>query len=264
MLQLTNIAKRFDRGDGSSVVALDDVTVAFQPGEFCIVIGNNGSGKSTLLNIIEGTVAADAGRVICNKDGVAVTDSRARRTLVAKVHQNPGEGTAPSLTVAENLCLAMLAPGQAWMRRLVTKPRLDRVRTLLNELGIGMAGREEALVRHLSGGQKQALAVYMASIRNPRVLLLDEHTAALDPDKASKIMELTVRLWCEKKLTVLMVTHDLREAVTYGNRLICLSRGRIILDVKGEEKAKLTGAGLFELFKAKGAEGFVPDSSFML
>ncbi len=264
MLQLTNITKKFDRGDGSSIVALDNVTAAFEPGEFCIVIGNNGSGKSTLLNAIEGTVLPDVGRVTWNQDGVAIVNSRERRTIVAKVHQNPAEGTAPTLTVAENLCLAMLSPGKVSVRRLVTKSRLDSVRMLLDELDIGMPRREDALVRHLSGGQRQGLAVHMAALRNPKVLLLDEHTAALDPDKASKIMELTVRLWRERNLTVLMVTHDLREAVMYGNRLICLSHGRIVLDVKGEEKAKLTGAGLFELFKTKSAEGFVPDSSFML
>jgi putative tryptophan/tyrosine transport system ATP-binding protein len=191
-------------------------------------------------------------------------DSVNRRELIAKVHQNPADGTAARLTVAENLALAMLRSGQARIRPLVNKYRMQYVKDILKHLDIGLEAREHTMIQNLSGGQRQALAIHMTALRNPKVLLLDEHTAALDPDRAQKIMDLTLWLWKEKTMTVLMVTHDLNEALRYGDRLICMSHGRIVYDVKGEEKSKLLVPDLFDIFMLKKPDGFVPDSSFML
>jgi len=263
MLELCEVGKTFGRDGDAPVTALDNISVRFSVGEFCVIVGNNGCGKSTFLNIIDGVVKPDCGRILWDGKDLNTFPSVERKRLAAKVHQNPSDGTAQTLTVAENLALAMLPPGRAGLRKLVRKERAERIEKTLNDLDIGLIGRENAMIQNLSGGQRQALAVYMAVLSDPRILLLDEHTAALDPDRAEGLMELTIRLWKDRSLTVLMVTHDLDEAVKYGQRLLCMSQGRIYLDIDSEAKKQLTVPDLLDLFKRKRREGFVVDSSFL-
>jgi putative ABC transport system ATP-binding protein len=263
MLELSGISKTFGRDGDAHVTALDDINIGFDSGQFCIIVGNNGCGKSTLLNVIDGEVKPDTGQIFWNGKEANGLPSVERARLAAKVHQNPSDGTAQSLTVAENLALAMLAPGRAGLRQLVRGKRVEQIKATLTDLDIGLTGRESTMIRNLSGGQRQALAVCMAVLSKPKILLLDEHTAALDPDHAERLMELTVRLWQERSLTVLMVTHDLDEAVKYGERLLCMSQGRIYADIGRQEKKQLTVPSLLDLFKKKRAEGFVIDSSLL-
>lgn len=251
MIEITNCTKTFGEGTPNMVVALANVTLTIPDGQFLVVIGANGSGKSTLLNGIAGAFIPDTGSITL--DGVDVTHQPAYRRArhIGRVFQNPFAGTAPTMTVAENLRLAAL-------RGLPKRPLLGLHRTFRNQLRnrvadleMGLENRMDTPIGLLSGGQRQALTLLMATFRPPAILLLDEHTAALDPGSAATVMELTERLVKEKRLTTLMVTHDMEQAIAVGDRLMMMERGAVAMDIQQAEKSHLTVAGLLARFAGK-------------
>ncbi|MCC7437714.1 MAG: ATP-binding cassette domain-containing protein [Armatimonadetes bacterium] len=251
MIEITNCTKTFGEGTPNMVVALANITLAIPDGQFLVVIGANGSGKSTLLNGIAGAFIPDTGSITL--DGVDVTHQPAHRRArhIGRVFQNPFAGTAPTMTVAENLRLAAL-------RGLPKRPLLglnrafrNQLRSRVASLEMGLENRMDTPIGLLSGGQRQALTLLMATFRPPAILLLDEHTAALDPGSATTVMELTERIVKEKKLTTLMVTHDMEQAIAVGDRLMMMERGAVAMDIQQAEKSHLTVADLLARFAGK-------------
>lgn len=248
MLKLENISITFNKGTQDEKCALNSLSLHVREGEFVTVIGSNGAGKSTMLNIIAGTYQADEGRVAIADKDVTKDPEHAMAAYLARVFQDPTLGTAASMTIEENLCLAELRGLKRGLRWGVTKSRRDRYRDILKVLELGLEDRLKDKVGLLSGGQRQSLALLMTTLRTPQLMLLDEHTAALDPKTAQKVMDLTDIMVGENKLTTLMVTHNMNQAIRYGNRMIMLHQGRVQLDVSGQEKANLTVAEVVEKF----------------
>jgi putative ABC transport system ATP-binding protein len=250
MLKLTEVTKVFNANTPDERVALDDVTLDIQEGEFVTVIGSNGAGKSTLLNVIAGSIVPDSGTVDIAGHTYNGIPEYKRAVLIGRVFQSPFLGTAPSMTVEENLALAA-SRGKARALRLgVTPSRREAFEGLLADLGLGLEKRLNDRVGLLSGGQRQALTLLMAVMCNPRVLLLDEHTAALDPRTAEVVSSITNSLVREKRITTLMVTHNLEQALRHGNRLIMMDQGSIIMDVNGDKKKRFSVSDLLREFKA--------------
>jgi putative ABC transport system ATP-binding protein len=248
MLRLESVRKTFNPGTANEVRALAGVDLALEPGSFTVVIGTNGSGKSTLQGAISGAFELDAGRVVV--DGVDITNWREHRraSLVGRVFQDPFAGTAPELTVAENLALASKRGGTRTMAPLLRGAKRSQWRDLLAQIGLGLEDRLDDPIGLLSGGQRQSITLLMATLTNPKVLLLDEHTAALDPRSAELVIALTTRLVARSSSTTLMVTHSMQQAATLGDRLIAMHRGSVYLDVSGPEKRQLTEQELLGLF----------------
>ena len=254
MLQVKNIFKTFNAGTINEKVALKGVDLHLKPGDFVTVIGGNGAGKSTLLNSVAGVFPVDEGQILI--DGVDVTHlpEYKRAKFIGRVFQDPMMGTAATMQIEENLALAArrgkfrgLVPG-------ITKAEREQYREELKILDPGLEDRMTAKVGLLSGGQRQALTLLMATLQKPKLLLLDEHTAALDPKTAAKVLDVTQRIVERDNLTTLMITHNMRDAIAYGNRLIMMYDGVVLLDVSGEEKKNLTVEQLLELFsKASGS-----------
>ena len=248
MLTLRGIQKRFNRGTVNEKIALNGVDLHLAPGDFVSVIGGNGAGKSTLLNIVAGVFPADAGDI--EIDGINVTRlSEFRRArYLGRVFQDPMMGTAADMNIEENLALAFRRGKRRTLRWGVTAAERKQYRELLKQLDLGLEDRMTSKVGLLSGGQRQALTLLMATLKPPKLLLLDEHTAALDPKTAAKVLALSSRFIAEEQLTALMVTHNMRDAISQGNRLLMMHEGRIIIDVSGEEKQKLTVEALLDMF----------------
>ncbi len=248
MLRLESVRKTFNPGTANEVRALAGVNLTLEPGSFTVVIGTNGSGKSTLQGAICGAFELDQGRVFV--DGIDVTGWREHRRahLVGRVFQDPFAGTAPDLTVAENLALASKRGGTRTLAPLLRGARRAEWRGLLARIGLGLEDRLDDPIGLLSGGQRQSITLLMATLTNPKVLLLDEHTAALDPRSAELVIGLTVQLVEQSSSTTLMVTHSMRQAATLGDRLVAMHRGRVYLDVSGPEKRRLTEPELLALF----------------
>lgn len=248
MLRLESVRKTFNPGTANEVRALAGVDLALEPGSFTVVIGTNGSGKSTLQGAISGAFELDAGRVVV--DGVDITtwSEHRRASLVGRVFQDPFAGTAPELTVAENLALASKRGGTRTMAPLLRGAKRSQWRDLLAQIGLGLEDRLDDPIGLLSGGQRQSITLLMATLTNPKVLLLDEHTAALDPRSAELVIALTTRLVARSSSTTLMVTHSMQQAATLGDRLIAMHRGGVYLDVSGPEKRQLTEQELLGLF----------------
>ncbi len=245
---LENLRKSFNVGTIDEKVATDGVSLSIGVGEFVAVIGGNGAGKSTLLNLISGALGVDSGTISIQGRDVTRLREDERALDVARVFQDPMVGTAPLLTVEENLALSeMRAKGRGW-RRALTPGRRQRYRDVLAELGLGLESRLTAQAGTLSGGQRQALALVMATLEAPRVLLLDEHTAALDPKTSAIVMDATARLVASKKLTTLMVTHNMEHALEYGSRIVMMMAGRVRADLSSADKQGMTVAGLVERF----------------
>lgn len=236
MLELKHIYKTFNRGTIDEKILFSDFNLTVKDGEFVGVIGSNGSGKTTMLNIASGDVAPDGGSVILNGADLTGMKNYKRARYIGRVFQNPAMGTCPSMTIWENLSIADNKTKTYGLSRGLNKQRRDFYRTQLEQLGMGLEDRLSTLAGALSGGQRQALALIMATMIRPDLLLLDEHTAALDPKSSDTVMMLTEKIISEKKITTLMVTHNLRYAVEYGTRAIMMHEGGIILDVKDEEK----------------------------
>ena len=236
MLELKNIYKTFNHGTIDEKILFSDFNLTVNDGEFVGVIGSNGSGKTTMLNVASGDIAPDAGNVILNGTDLTGMKNYKRARYIGRVFQNPAMGTCPSMTIWENLSIADNKTKRYGLSRGLNKQRKDFYRTQLELLGMGLEDRLSTLAGALSGGQRQALALIMATMIRPDLLLLDEHTAALDPKSSDTVMMLTEKIVSEKKITTLMVTHNLRYAVEYGTRAIMMHDGGIILDVKDEEK----------------------------
>ena len=249
MLKLEHISKTFNAGTVNEKHALCDLSLHLRPGDYVTVIGSNGAGKSTMLNAVAGVWPVDAGRILLDGEDVTGKSEHRRAGNIGRVFQDPMMGTAADMWVEENLDLALLRGEKRGLRWAVTKK--DRVfyREQLATLGLGLEDRMTTKVGMLSGGQRQALTLLMASMKKPKLLLLDEHTAALDPATAKKVLEITDRIVDENRLTTLMITHNMKDAIRHGNRLFMMNQGKIILDIEGEEKKNLTKQMLMEMFQ---------------
>mgnify|MGYP002861896232 CR=1 FL=1 len=248
MVDLKKVSKTFNAGTINEKRALHQLSLHMDPGDFVTVIGGNGAGKSTMLNAIAGVWPIDEGQIVLDGNDVTALPEHKRAWLIGRVFQDPMMGTAPNMQLAENLALAARRGQKRGLRWGVTKAETESYREKLSALGLGLESRMSVKVGLLSGGQRQAVTLLMASLRQPKLLLLDEHTAALDPATAAKVLELSDQIVEESRLTTLMITHNMTDAIQHGNRLIMMDRGRIILDVSGEEKAHLTRQELVDKF----------------
>lgn len=248
MLELKNISKNYNPGSVNELCLFRDFNFAVQDGEFVSVVGSNGSGKTSMLNIICGSIDVDAGRILIGGADITGQKDFVRQRRIGRVYQDPSKGTCPSMTILENMSLAENKGKPYNLGRGVNKARVDAYRELLRPLNLGLEDKLGVQVGSLSGGQRQALALLMATMTPIDFLILDEHTAALDPKTAEIIMELTDRVVREKKVTTIMVTHNLRYAVEYGNRLIMMHEGNVILDKSGEEKQHIQTDEIMGIF----------------
>ena len=254
MLEIKNISKTFNPGTVNEKTALNDVSLTLEDGDFVTVIGGNGAGKSTLLNAVAGTWFVDEGTISISGVNVTHLPEHKRAALIGRVFQDPMLGTAATMQIEENLALAKRRGKVRTLRKGIYASERDEYRELLKTLGLGLEERLTARVGLLSGGQRQALTLLMATLQKPKLLLLDEHTAALDPKTAAKVLEATQTIVERDHLTTLMITHNMRDAITYGNRLIMMYEGRVAVDVSGEEKKRLRVEDLMQMFeKAAGA-----------
>lgn len=264
MIRLRQVTHFFFRGTANEVRALDGVSLEVPTGQFVTVIGSNGAGKSTLLRVISGQVTPDEGRIELDNQDVTRWPDYRRACLVGQIDQNPLASTAPVMSIEENLAMALLRGQRRGLRRAVTRARRQLFREALAGIEMGLEHRMTARVGNLSGGQRQALALIMATLARPRLLLLDEHTAALDPKAAAQVMAITERLVRAHGLTTLMVTHNMEQAIRWGDRLLMMHRGRIILDVAGREKAGLTVAALVDRFHRASGVDFSDDRALLI
>ncbi len=255
MLKLTGVQKTFNKGTINEKKALNGIDLQLKEGDFVTIIGGNGAGKSTMLNMIAGVYPIDAGKIILDGEDVSRSPEHKRAKFLGRVFQDPMKGTAATMEIQENLALAYRRGQKRGLRWGITKAERQRYYEELKMLGLGLEDRMTSKVGLLSGGQRQALTLLMASLQKPKLLLLDEHTAALDPKTAAKVLELTEEIISEHRLTAMMVTHNMKDAIRLGNRLIMMHEGRIIYNVGGEEKQKLKVEDLLEKFgQASGGE----------
>ena len=259
MLELKNIYKTFNPGTINEKVALNGLNLTLNEGDFVTVIGGNGAGKSTMLNAVAGTWMVDEGQIII--DGIDVTklSEHKRAAYLGRVFQDPMTGTAATMGIEENLALAKRRGKTRFLKPGITKKEREEYKELLKILGLGLEDRLTSKVGLLSGGQRQALTLLMATLQKPKLLLLDEHTAALDPKTAAKVLKLTETIVAENNLTTIMITHNMRDAIHYGNRLVMMHEGQIIYDVRGEEKSALQVSDLMEKFETASGEEFSND-----
>lgn len=253
MLQVQKLTKVFNRGTVNEKTALSSVDLHLAPGDFVTVIGGNGAGKSTLLNCVAGVYPVDGGTVTLDQHNVTKLSEHKRAQYLGRVFQDPMMGTAADMNIEENLALAYRRGQRRTLRWGVTTAERSKYKDLLHELDLGLENRLTDKVGLLSGGQRQALTLLMATLKAPRLLLLDEHTAALDPKTAAKVLALTQKLVEENRLTTLMVTHNMHDAIRLGNRLIMMNEGRIAVEISGEQKQSLHRADLIALFEKSGA-----------
>ena len=249
MLELKGVSKTFNMGTVNEKKALVDIDFTIEDGDFITVIGGNGAGKSTLLNVIAGVYTPESGSIVLAGKDITRLPEHKRAKYLGRVFQDPMTGTAASMEIQENLALAYRRGKLRGLRWGVPKREKAFFKQQLTFLGLGLEDRMTAKVGLLSGGQRQALTLLMATLKKPELLLLDEHTAALDPKTAARVLEVTEEIASRENLTTLMITHNMRDAIRYGNRLIMMHEGKIIYDVKGEEKQKLTVAELLDKFK---------------
>ena len=259
MLKLENIRKVFHPGTVNQKIALDGLSLTLNDGDFVTVIGGNGAGKSTLLNTIAGTFPVDQGSISIDGEDITHLSEEKRARFLGRVFQDPMMGTAADMWIEENMALAARRGKRRGLKWAISPTDRETFRRLLSELDLGLEDRLSSKVGLLSGGQRQALTLLMAVMKKPKVLLLDEHTAALDPKTAAKVLELSDRFIEEGKLTTLMVTHNMKDAIAHGNRLIMMNAGKIVLDISGEEKKRLTVDDLLHAFTLSTAEEFAND-----
>jgi putative ABC transport system ATP-binding protein len=248
LLTLNGITAIFNPGTQDEKRALDDLSLEVAESDFITIIGSNGAGKTTLLNVISGTVESDEGQVIVDGQDVTKWPDFQMAQFISRVFQSPTMGTAGDMTIEENLCMAELRGKRRGLKWGVTKGRRSRYKEILKILDLGLEDRLKQTVGLLSGGQRQSLTLLMTTLALPKVLLLDEHTAALDPRTASMVMDLTDNMVRDNRLTTLMVTHNMTQALKYGNRMVMLHQGKIQLDIQGEEKKKMTVAEIVAQF----------------
>ncbi len=263
MLELKNVSKTFNPGTVNAKVALDGLNLTLNDGDFVTVIGSNGAGKSTMLNAVAGVFEIDSGSILIDGKDVTRLPEFKRATYLGRVFQDPMMGTAPTMMIEENLALAARRGKRRGLKWGISNAEREEYKQQLKILGLGLEERLSAKVGLLSGGQRQALTLLMASMEKPKLLLLDEHTAALDPKTAAKVLETTDKIVEENHLTTLMVTHNMKDAIAHGNRLIMMDSGKVILDISGEEKKKLTVPQLLEMFSKAGGSNDVNDKMIL-
>lgn len=263
MLEIKNVSKTFNAGTVNEKRALKNVNLTLEDGDFVTVIGGNGAGKSTMMNAIAGVWPVDEGQILIDQVDVTRLAEHKRARFLGRVFQDPMTGTAGTMGIEENLALAKRRGRGRFLRAGITKKEREEYREQLKILGLGLEDRMTTKVQLLSGGQRQALTLLMATMQKPKLLLLDEHTAALDPKTAAKVLETTDYIVNRDKLTTLMITHNMKDAITHGNRLIMLMDGKIILDIRGEEKRSLTVEDLLHKFEAASGEEFANDKAIL-
>lgn len=260
MLDLINVRKTFNKGTINQRVALDGINLHLDDGDFVTVIGGNGAGKSTMLNLIAGVHKADGGRIILDGEDLTYKNETQRARYIGRVFQDPMMGTAPTMMIEENLAMAYRRTKRRTLAWGISQKERELYRDSLSQLGLGLEDRMKTKVGLLSGGQRQAVTLLMATLQKPKLLLLDEHTAALDPATSAKVLQLSDQIIRDHQLTALMVTHNMQDAITYGNRLVMMDKGKIILDISGEEKKKLTIEDLLHKFEDISGSKFASDS----
>lgn len=263
MLELHNVYKTFNAGTQNEKRALNGIDLVLEDGDFVTVIGGNGAGKSTMLNAIAGVWPVDSGRIIIDGQDVTRLSEHKRARYLGRVFQDPMTGTAATMEIQENLALAKRRGQKRTLLPGITRKEQKEYHEYLKTLGLGLEDRMTAKVGLLSGGQRQALTLLMASLQKPKLLLLDEHTAALDPKTAAKVLATTEEIVNRDHLTTLMITHNMKDAIHHGNRLIMMMDGRVILDIRGEEKRKLTVEDLLHKFEEASGEEFVSDKAIL-
>lgn len=263
MLELKNIYKTFNAGTVNEKRALNDLSITLNDGDFVTIIGGNGAGKSTMLNMIAGVYPVDSGSIFIDGTDVTKLPEFKRAKYLGRVFQDPMMGTAADMWIEENMALAARRGQARGLKWAITNKERNKFKEMLAELDLGLENRLSTKVCLLSGGQRQALTLLMAVMKKPKLLLLDEHTAALDPKTAAKVLALSDKFIEEEKLTALMVTHNMKDAIAHGNRLIMMNNGKIILDVSGEEKKKLTVEDLLSAFSKLSGTEFANDRALL-
>ena len=263
MLELKNIYKTFNAGTVNEKMALRGLNLTLEDGDFVTVIGGNGAGKSTMLNAFAGVWPVDQGQILIGDADVTKLPEYKRAKYLGRVFQDPMTGTAATMEIQENLALALRRGDSRTLKAGITKKEHAKYREMLATLGLGLEDRMTSKVGLLSGGQRQALTLLMATLKKPKLLLLDEHTAALDPKTAAKVLQTTDMIVNRDNLTTLMITHNMKDAIAHGNRLIMMMDGNIILDIRGEEKKKLTVADLLHKFEEASGEEFANDKAIL-
>lgn len=263
MLEINNIHKTFNLGTINEKKALNGVTLYLDEGDFVTVIGGNGAGKSTMLNAVAGVWPVDSGSIIIDGNDVTGLPEHKRASYLGRVFQDPMNGTTATMEIQENLALAARRGQRRGLKWGITKAERIRYRDIVKSLDLGLEDRMTSKVGLLSGGQRQALTLIMATLKKPKLLLLDEHTAALDPKTAAKVLELSDKIIAENNLTAMMVTHNMRDAIIHGNRLIMMNEGQIILDIRGTEKKKLSVEDLLQKFEEVSGEEFASDKALL-
>ena len=263
MLKLDNIHKTFNPGTINEKIALNGVNLTLNEGDFVTVIGGNGAGKSTTLNAIAGVWPIDSGKIYIGGDDVTKLSEHKRTKYLGRVFQDPMTGTATTMSIEENMAIAARRGEKRGLSWGITHQERDTYREMLKALDLGLEDRLTSKVGLLSGGQRQAITLLMASIKKPKLLLLDEHTAALDPKTAAKVLEISDKIIAENHLTAMMVTHNMKDAIVHGNRLIMMHEGKVILNISGEEKKKLTVEDLLHQFEKVSGEEFANDKALL-
>lgn len=248
MLRISNLSKSFNKGTDNEAIIFQNFNLKIEANKCTAIIGSNGCGKSTLLNMIGGSINSDSGQIILNGENVAQLREEKRALYIGRVHQDPSMGVSPSLTILENMCLADKKGEKFTLRRLIRKNRIEMYKELLQTLDLGLEDKLDTKVRFLSGGQRQSLSLIMATMKHPDLLLLDEHTAALDPKTSLVIMKKTKALIDKYKMTTIMISHNMRDAIEYSDRIIMLDKGEVILDKRSSEVTELE---LIEIYKSK-------------
>ena len=263
MLKLDNIHKTFNPGTINEKIALNGVNLTLNEGDFVTVIGGNGAGKSTTLNAIAGVWPIDSGKIYIGGDDVTKLSEHKRAKYLGRVFQDPMTGTATTMSIEENMAIAARRGEKRGLSWGITHQERDTYREMLKALDLGLEDRLTSKVGLLSGGQRQAITLLMASIKKPKLLLLDEHTAALDPKTAAKVLEISDKIIAENHLTAMMVTHNMKDAIVHGNPLIMMHEGNVILNISGEEKKKLTVEDLLHQFEKVSGEEFANDKALL-
>ena len=263
MLKLDNIHKTFNPGTINEKIALNGVNLTLNEGDFVTVIGGNGAGKSTTLNAIAGVWPIDSGKIYIGGDDVTKLSEHKRAKYLGRVFQDPMTGTATTMSIEENMAIAARRGEKRGLSWGITHQERDTYREMLKALDLGLEDRLTSKVGLLSGGQRQAITLLMASIKKPKLLLLDEHTAALDPKTAAQVLEISDKIIAENHLTAMMVTHNMKDAIVHGNRLIMMHEGKVILNISGEEKKKLTVEDLLHQFEKVSGEEFANDKALL-
>ena len=263
MLELQNVTKVFNPGTVNEKVAVNNLSLKMEDGDFVTVIGSNGAGKSTMLNLVAGLWKPDSGKILIDDIDVTKMPEHKRAKYIGRVFQDPHDGTASDMNIEENLAIAARRGKKHTLKWGISKTEREAYRELLAGLGLGLEDRMTSKVGLLSGGQRQAITLLMASLESPKILLLDEHTAALDPKTAKVVLELTDKIVSQNHLTTMMVTHNMKDAIAHGNRLIMMNNGSVLLDIKGEEKKNLTIEDLLEKFNQTSGQVFASDKALL-